>query len=292
MKLNITIIFIFLTFNLSAQNLNQNEIIGLWQVQDTSLEIPKGKNLENEKVETITKGFIGATIAISKDNLFKMTMIKKNALGSFSDEMFSNVYNYTYDPNNGQLLVGGNIMNLLIYQKENLIYFNLGGPIELQVVKIKDTVTIKGKVYEDKNIPKNQVINNNKENIQEELSEAEVIPFALVDEIPISKDCKPKWKKEKLKKCVIKSMNMHIVKKFNTDLAATLGLTGRIKITSTFIINTEGIIVNITTKSPHEDLTKEAIRVINSMPKMIPAKHKGIVVPVKYSLPIVFQIQD
>ncbi len=123
-------------------------------------------------------------------------------------------------------------------------------------------------------------------------SSKNIIPFDLVDEIPLSKDCKPKWKKEKLKKCVVKGINMHIMKKYNTDLAGTLGLTGRIKITNTFIINKKGEIVNINATSPHEELTKEAIRVMELLPKMTSGKHNGKHVSVEYKFPIIFQIQD
>jgi protein TonB len=39
-------------------------------------------------------------------------------------------------------------------------------------------------------------------------------------------------------------------------------------------------------------LEKEAIKVVSSLPKMIPGKQRGKAVGVLYSLPILFQVED
>lgn len=81
-------------------------------------------------------------------------------------------------------------------------------------------------------------------------------------------------------------------KKFNTDLASELGLSGRQRINVIFKIDKTGEVVGIRARAPHPGLEKEAARVIGLLPKMQPGKQRGKAVTVPYSLPIVFQVQD
>ena len=81
-------------------------------------------------------------------------------------------------------------------------------------------------------------------------------------------------------------------RKFNTDLAGDLGLTGRQKIYVGFKIDKSGNIVSVRARAPHPKLAKEAERVVKLLPKMKPGKQRGKAVIVPYSLPIIFQVQD
>lgn len=81
-------------------------------------------------------------------------------------------------------------------------------------------------------------------------------------------------------------------KRFNTDLASDLGLSGRQRITVLFKIDKTGSITGVQARAPHPGLEKEAARVINSLPKMLPGKQRGKEVTVPYSLPIVFVVQE
>ena len=83
-----------------------------------------------------------------------------------------------------------------------------------------------------------------------------------------------------------------VIKKFNTDLAGDLGLTGRQRINVIFKIDRNGNIVGVRARAPHPRLEKEAARVINLLPKMKPGRQRGKAVTVPYSLPIIFQVQD
>ena len=68
-------------------------------------------------------------------------------------------------------------------------------------------------------------------------------------------------------------------------------LEGRVIIE--FIINTDGTLSNIHVQNGiHESLEKEALRVVNSMPKWKPGKNNGKHVKVKYVLPINFTIPN
>ena len=81
-------------------------------------------------------------------------------------------------------------------------------------------------------------------------------------------------------------------RKFNTDLAGDLGLSGRQRISVFFKIDKNGNVTGVRSRAPHPRLEQEAARVINALPKMKPGKQRGKAVIVPYSLPIVFQVQD
>ena len=58
-----------------------------------------------------------------------------------------------------------------------------------------------------------------------------------------------------------------------------------------FTIEEDGSITDIKCmRSPHEELTKEAIRVVKLMPKWLPGKQNGKAVRVKYVLPFTFRL--
>ena len=58
-----------------------------------------------------------------------------------------------------------------------------------------------------------------------------------------------------------------VQRKFNTDLAGDLGLTGRQRISVIFKINKTGDVTGKRARAPHPRLEKEAQRVINLLPK-------------------------
>ena len=89
-----------------------------------------------------------------------------------------------------------------------------------------------------------------------------------------------------------KKISQFVNKKFNTDLAGDLGLSGRQRINVIFKIDRTGNVVGIRARAPHPGLEKEAKRVIGLLPKMKPGKQRGKPVNVPYSLPIIFQVQD
>lgn len=125
----------------------------------------------------------------------------------------------------------------------------------------------------------------------EEVEEDIDVPFTVLEDKPVFPGCE-KVKKSKQGDCFNEKMKKFIGKKFNTELAGELGLTGRQRITVTFKISKTGDIENIRSRAPHPRLQKEAERVIKLLPKMKPGKQRGKAVGVPYALPIVFQVQD
>ncbi|MDY7395864.1 M56 family metallopeptidase [Aureibaculum sp. 2210JD6-5] len=117
----------------------------------------------------------------------------------------------------------------------------------------------------------------------------EDVPFAAIENAPIFPDCE---NAEDPKKCLQESIQKHVARKFNVDLAKTLGLEpGKKKVYVVFKIDKEGNITDIKSRGPHADLEAEAIRVVNELPKMIPGEHQGKKVGVKYTLPITLLIE-
>ena len=55
-------------------------------------------------------------------------------------------------------------------------------------------------------------------------------------------------------------------------------------------IDKEGNIADVQASAPHKAFQDEAVRVVSSIPKMIPGKYGGQAVGVKYSLPIAFKV--
>lgn len=68
------------------------------------------------------------------------------------------------------------------------------------------------------------------------------------------------------------------------------GIQGRV--TLSFVVEKDGSISNINVlRSPAEELSQEAIRIVKSMPKWKPGVLKGENVRVKYVLPVTFRLQ-
>ncbi len=125
----------------------------------------------------------------------------------------------------------------------------------------------------------------------EEVEEDVEVPFAVIENVPVFPGCE-RGNNEEKRKCMSEKIANFVQRKFNTDLAGDLGLTGRQRINAIFKIDKSGNVVSVRARAPHPRLEKEAQRVINLLPKMQPGKHRGKAVIVPYSLPIIFQVQD
>lgn len=129
---------------------------------------------------------------------------------------------------------------------------------------------------------------NEYEEIEEIIEEEELekdIPFAIIEEAPVYPGCR--GNKDQLKKCLQNRINKHVTKYFDHNLAQEIGLTpGKKKVYVQFRIDKSGEIVNIRARGPHVRLEKEAIRVVDMLPKMTPGKQRTKPVGVSYTLPI------
>ncbi|GGD21528.1 M56 family metallopeptidase [Hyunsoonleella pacifica] len=131
-------------------------------------------------------------------------------------------------------------------------------------------------------------VNANKEN---QISDEIEVPFGFIERVPTFPECDSELNEER-KKCTSETISRFVSRSFNTELAKDLNLKGRQRIHVIFKISKEGDIIDVKARAPHPELEKEAIRVINALPKMIPGEQKGKKVNVPYALPIVFQVVD
>ena len=127
--------------------------------------------------------------------------------------------------------------------------------------------------------------------VVEEVYEDVEVPFSVIENVPEYPGCE-KGSNSAKRKCMSAKIAKFVQRKFNTDLAGDLGLSGRQRINVIFKIDKRGNVVGVRSRAPHPRLEKEAARVINMLPKMKPGLHKGRAVVVPYSLPITFQVQD
>jgi protein TonB len=125
----------------------------------------------------------------------------------------------------------------------------------------------------------------------EEVVEDVEVPFAVIENVPEYPGCERGSNADK-RKCMSEKIAKFVQRKFNTDLAGDLGLSGRQRISVIFKIDKNGNVTGVRSRAPHPRLEKEAARVINMLPKMKPGRQRGKPVIVPYSLPITFQVQD
>ena len=125
----------------------------------------------------------------------------------------------------------------------------------------------------------------------EEVEEDIDVPFSVIENVPIFPGCE-KGSNNAKRDCMSKKISQFVNRKFNTELAGDLGLSGRQRIMVIFKIDKTGSVTGVRARAPHPGLEKEAKRVIGLLPKMKPGKQRGKPVNVPYSLPIIFQVQD
>lgn len=120
------------------------------------------------------------------------------------------------------------------------------------------------------------------------------VPFAVLEDAPNFETCK-EFTYQEAKECFHIEMNKHIKKYFTYPKEAKeANVQGRVIVM--FIINKTGeleqISVKGTRKEGSEFLEKEALRIVNLLPKFIPGKQRGRRVNVSYALPIIFKLDE
>jgi protein TonB len=166
-------------------------------------------------------------------------------------------------------------------------------PAAPEVIEIvEDEVEIEETIIESTEVDQETEIVEVEEIEIEAVEEEDVeVPFAVIENVPVFPGCE-KGSNAKKKACMSQKIAKFVNRKFNTDLAGDLGLSGRQRINVIFKIDKTGNITGIRARAPHPGLEKEAKRVIGLLPQMKPGKQRGKAVTVPYSLPIIFQVQD
>lgn len=164
-------------------------------------------------------------------------------------------------------------------------------PAAPEVIEVvEDEEEVEETVIESTETDQDEEIEVEEIEIEEVVEDVEV-PFAVIENVPVFPGCERGSNTDK-RKCMSDKIAKFVQRKFNTDLAGDLGLSGRQRIFVTFKIDKSGNVTGVRSRAPHPRLEKEAERVINMLPKMKPGRQRGNAVTVPYSLPITFQVQD
>lgn len=111
-----------------------------------------------------------------------------------------------------------------------------------------------------------------------------------VEIAPIYPGCESEKNNEGRLKCMSDKLSNLVQKKFDKDMAAELGLSGVQKIAVVFKIDKHGSVTEIQTRAPRPELEREAQRIVEQIPIMIPGKQRERPVTVQYVLPIIFKV--
>ena len=115
------------------------------------------------------------------------------------------------------------------------------------------------------------------------------VPFAVIEDVPVYPGCE-RVSKSKRRECFQERINQHIKKNFRyPEIAQEMGIQGRVYVS--FVISTDGSIINVRSRGPDKNLESEAERIIGRLPRMIPGKQRGRAVRVPFSIPITFRLQ-
>jgi len=126
--------------------------------------------------------------------------------------------------------------------------------------------------------------------IEEEEEEDEIFNFAVVEDKPIFPGCENVSKEERYV-CFQQGIMKHIRKNFKYPaIAKEMGISEKIFVQ--FVIDKSGNITNsLVVRGEDRHLKKEALRLVNSIPKLKAAKQRGKPVPCSFTVPINFKLQ-
>lgn len=121
----------------------------------------------------------------------------------------------------------------------------------------------------------------------------EVVPFSIIEKVPIYSGCDETLSNKYLKKCMSDEIAKVVSANFSQKVIRKSKLPkGLVRIYVSFKINKKGEVVDIRARAPKHKLEKEAIRVIQLIPILEkPGYQRGKPVTVPYSLPIVFNVE-
>lgn len=123
-----------------------------------------------------------------------------------------------------------------------------------------------------------------------EMEEEEVVPFAIIEHVPVFPGCESLTTEAERKECFNQKVQEHIRDNFTYPQAALeMKITGKVFVQ--FVIDSKGRVSDIKKRGPDRLLEKEATRIIASLPTVKPGIQRGKPVKVNYAIPINFVIQ-
>ena len=164
-------------------------------------------------------------------------------------------------------------------------------PPEIEVVD--DEIEIEEEIeWDDVELEEDEEIE-----IEEEEEEEDIVDFAIVESIPIFPGCKKSsasdynTRRQEDLQCFNSGIMNHIKDEFKyPEIAKEMGISEKIYVQ--FVIDKTGSIKDAkVVRGENKYLKEEAIRLVNSLPKMTPASQRNKPVGVPYTIPIHFKLQ-
>jgi protein TonB len=152
----------------------------------------------------------------------------------------------------------------------------------LSVMNDEDEEEVEETVIESTETDQEEIIEIEEIEVEEEVEDV-VVPFAIIENIPVFPGCE-KVSKKRQRDCFQEKINKHIRKNFRyPEIAQEMGIQGRVYVS--FIIGVDGRVIMVQPRGPDKNLEKEARRIIENLPQMIPGKQRGkaVRVPLFYS---------
>lgn len=117
------------------------------------------------------------------------------------------------------------------------------------------------------------------------------IPFIMVENFPIFPGCEHVKGREEQRKCFESKVNAFLSGNAKyPDMARTFRSQGKVYVN--FVIDAHGKVTNATVvRGVDKYLDQEALRVVESLPEMVPANQRGKDVPVTFTAPIYFKMK-
>ena len=153
---------------------------------------------------------------------------------------------------------------------------------------VEDEEEVEETIIESTETDQEEIIEVEEVIVAEEDEDLEV-PFVIIEDIPLFPGCE-KVDKSKRRECFQEKINKHIIKNFRyPEISQEMGIQGRVYVS--FIIGKDGKVIAVKPRGPDKNLEKEAQRIIERLPQMIPGKQRGKAVRVPYSISITFRLQ-
>lgn len=272
-----------------SQIVTNKELIGIWEVNEVDIDSNIFKNTDIKKIDSIYAFFKNVKFAFSKNGLVEIKTSEKIPR-PFNNEIFNKVLYFNSENNIisiGNRKKSSNILYIQSKKESDDLLFNFIGS-RLNLLKTENSCKLKI----DKNlIQSTKPLFYNKPLKYSEIKENDII-YEDIDTPVNTYNCSHLKENFEIKRCVSQTVTWFFNRKFNTEIASNIGLSGRFYNKIHFVIDKEGNIVNINIESKNPELSNEISKTINLLPRFIPAKQKGKNVNSQYSFPFIFQIQD
>lgn len=125
-----------------------------------------------------------------------------------------------------------------------------------------------------------------------DLGEIETMEFVVMENIARPFECEGVTDKAAQKDCFNEWIKKYIAQNTSyPELAKQIGLEGKVYVN--FVISETGLVEEVSVVMGEYDiLNKEAVRVLSTMPKMIPGNQRGRKAKMKMTVPVSFKLSD